>query len=87
MIRSQFDLLDQVKELKQGDLYCKFIQELIRRGTPSPQKFTEKDGILYFKDILVILDKGNLIFLIMQEAHYPPYAAHLRDTKMREDLK
>ena len=36
---------------------------------------------------MVILKKGGLRNLIMQEAHRPSYAEHLGSTKMREDLK
>ena len=51
------------------------------------KSFIENNGILYFKDRMVILEKGGLRNLIMQEAHHPPYTTHLGSTKMKEDLK
>jgi len=87
MKRSQFDLFDQVKILQQEDSYYKFIKELIKKGNTSSQDFYKKDGILYFRDRLVIRKKGDLRILILQKAHHPPYATHPRGMKMREDLK
>jgi len=87
MKRSQFDLFDEVKILQQEDPYYKSIREMIKKGNPSSQEFANKDGIFYFRDRLVILEKGDLRNLILQEAHHPPYVAHSGGTKMREDLK
>ena len=55
MTSSQFELFDQVRILQQEDLYCKSIKEMIKKGNPSSQDFAKKEGILYFRDKLVIL--------------------------------
>lgn len=83
MIRSQFDLLNQVKILQQEDPYC----ESIRKNEPLLKDFIEKDGVLYFKDRLIIPKKCDLRSLIMKESHQSPYIALIRSTKMREDFK
>jgi len=38
---------------------------MIKKGNPSSQEFNEKDGILYFRDRIVIPEKGDLRDLIL----------------------
>jgi hypothetical protein len=45
------------------------------------------DGVLWFKDRLVVLKDFELRRKIMDEGHYSRYSIHLGTNKMYQDLK
>jgi hypothetical protein len=47
----------------------------------------DADGVLWFKDRLVVLKDFELHRKIMDEAHYSWYSIHLGTNKMYQDLK
>jgi hypothetical protein len=47
----------------------------------------DADGVLWFKDRLVVLKDFELHRKIMDEAHYSRYSIHLGTNKMYQDLK
>jgi hypothetical protein len=47
----------------------------------------DADGVLWFKDHLVVLKNFALRRKIMKDAHYSQYSIHLGTNKMYQDLK
>jgi hypothetical protein len=47
----------------------------------------DADGVLWFKDYLVVLKDFKLHRKIMDKAHYSQYSIHLGTNKMYQDLK
>jgi hypothetical protein len=47
----------------------------------------DADGVLWFKDCLVVSKNFGLLCKIMDEAHCSRYSIHLRTNKMYQDLK
>jgi hypothetical protein len=47
----------------------------------------DADGVLWFKDCLVVLKNFELHRKIMDEAHCSQYSIHLGTNKMYEDMK
>jgi hypothetical protein len=60
----------------------------IQEGDPKVACFCEDaEGVLWFKDRLVVLKKATLKKKIMDEAHTSRYSIHLGSTKMYQDLR
>lgn len=80
-------MIDQVGELQKDDPYCVQIKNMMDENLSSVKEFALKDGLLCFKDRVVITEMRNLRETIMQEAHQSLYSAHPGGTKMRANLK
>jgi hypothetical protein len=60
----------------------------IQEGDPKVACLCEDaEGVLWFKDRLVVLKKATLKKKIMDEAHTSRYSIHLGSTKMYQDLR
>ncbi|KAK9034361.1 hypothetical protein V6N11_050528 [Hibiscus sabdariffa] len=58
----------------------------IAEGKPTDFRFRE-EGVLCFKDMIVVPDDGELRQTILTEAHTSPFSMHPGSTKMYRDLK
>jgi uncharacterized protein (UPF0128 family) len=64
------------------------IRRMMREGDPKINYFREDaEGILWFKDRLVVLKKEMLQKKVLDEAHTSRYSIHPGSTKMYHDLR
>ena len=79
-------LLSQIKEEQQNDEnFSEIIYEVQKEKW---EDFTlADDGTLMVGRRICVLDKENLKFQLLEEAHQTPYSIHLGATKMYQDLK
>ena len=78
---------DQVREAQLSDTMVKKVKHGIAKGTPKYKCFrVDERDTLFFEDRLVV-PKGDLRKLIMEEAHDSLLSIHPGSSKMYQDLK
>ncbi|KAK9046342.1 hypothetical protein V6N11_052234 [Hibiscus sabdariffa] len=76
--------LNREKQL-QDSAMATHVQDIVE-GKPTELRFRD-EGVLCFKDRIVVPDNGELRQTILTEAHSSPFSMHPGSTKMYRDLK
>jgi hypothetical protein len=81
-------LRDEIIAAQMNDEGMGYIRKRIQEGDPKVACFREDiEGVLWFKDRLVVLKKEALKRRILNEAHTSRYSIHSGSTKMYHDLR
>jgi hypothetical protein len=81
-------LRDEIIAAQKNDEGMGHIRKRIQEGDPKVACFCENtEGVLWFKDKLVVPKKEALKRKILNEAHTSRYSIHLGSTKMYHDLR
>jgi hypothetical protein len=81
-------LRNEIFVAQKNDEGMTHVRRMMREGDPKINYFREDaEGILWFKDRLVVLKKAVLQKKILDEAHTSRYSIHLGSTKMYHDLR
>jgi hypothetical protein len=81
-------LRDEIIAAQKNDEGMSHIRKRIQEGDPKVACFCEDiEGVLWFKDMLVIPKKEALKMKILNEAHTSRYSIHSGSTKMYHDLR
>jgi hypothetical protein len=81
-------LRDEIIASQMNDEGMGYIRKRIQEGDPKVACFREDiEGVLWFKDRLVVLKKEALKRRILNEAHTSRYSIHSGSTKMYHDLR
>ncbi len=79
-------LMDQIREYQKDDPEIQIFKE--RKVQGKAADITEDlEGILWYGNIIIVPQSGNLREVILKEAHDSAYSLHLGSTKMYHDLK
>jgi hypothetical protein len=81
-------LRDEIIAAQMNDEGMGYIRKRIQECDPKVACFREDiEGVLWFKDRLVVLKKESLKRRILNEAHTSRYSIHSGSTKMYHDLR
>jgi hypothetical protein len=81
-------LRDEIIAAQKNDEGMCHIRKRIQEGDPKVACFCEDaEGVLWFKDRLVVSRRATLKKKILDEAHTSRYSIHLVSTKMYHDLR
>jgi hypothetical protein len=81
-------LRDEIIASQMNDEGMGYIRKRIQEGDPKVACFREDiEGVLWFKDRLVVPKKEALKRKILNEAHTSRYSIHSGSTKMYHDLR
>jgi hypothetical protein len=81
-------LRGEIIAAQKNDVVMAHIKRRMQEGDPKVVCFCEdKEGTLWFKDRLVVLNKEALKRKILDEAHTSRYSIHSGSTKMYHDLR
>jgi hypothetical protein len=81
-------LRGEIITAQRNDEGMEHIKRRIQEGDPKVACFREDaEGVLWFKDRLVVLKKATLKKKILDEAHTLRYSIHSGSTKMSHDLR
>lgn len=75
MLEVKFTLEDLVKEAQRGDKSLAEIREK-KKIDEAPNYQVDKDGVIWFKDLLLVPNQKDIKDLLMQEAHESAYSIH-----------
>jgi hypothetical protein len=81
-------LRGEIITAQRNDEGMEHIKRRIQEGDPKVACFREDaEGVIWFKDRLVVLKKATLKKKILDEAHTSRYSIHSGSTKMSHDLR
>lgn len=78
--------LDELRSKLQGDVHLKQLMEE-RQNSSEAHQYTVRDGLLYWKDRLVIPSDDGTIQMILQEFHSSPIGGHAGITRTLARVK
>ena len=79
------DMIDEIKAVQDLDPALVKLKEKVQAG--QDDRFSVYQGILKLNNRVCVPDFNNLKQIILHKAHYAPYNAHPRATKIYHDIK